>query len=284
MNEPGASTTVERSAERADVAPSFGPRLAEARKAMSLSVGDIAARLRISTKQVMAIEQEDLGALPQPAYLRGFLRNYAKEVRIDPAPLIEALNRKTEPMPNAPAARGPSPLVRSAERERLSRTLVIAGAVGALIVFAVVGWIATQRAPRKPPQAKVETPAAVAAAPLPATGDAAPSAFATPAATPANAALSTSASVAPEAPAAPVEAGTLKFSFRDRSWVEVVQKDGTVLMSQNNAAGSEQTVRGKPPYRIVIGNASAVTLEYDGKAIDLKPAASGGDVARLTLP
>jgi hypothetical protein len=33
----------------------------------------------------------------------------------------------------------------------------------------------------------------------------------------------------------------------------------------------------------VIGNASAVVLDYKGKSIDLKPVTSGDNVARITL-
>ncbi len=285
MNE-GVPTAADEGARRpAADAPSFGRQLAEARKAMSLSVSDMAARLRISPKQVTAIEDENFAALPGPAYVRGFVRNYAKEVRLDAAPLIEALNRRLEPaVAEDVPARGPSPLVRAVERERMSRALVIVGAVIALIVFAIVGWIST-----RPMRQAVSTPTPdkASAMPTPTTASAGRAGIDTvPAAAPVPSGPAAAAeSAAPANAAAPIaEPGALRFGFRGPSWVEVTQQDGTVLMSQNNLADTEQIVRGQPPFQIVIGNASAVSLEYGGKSIDLKPVTSAGNVARLSLP
>jgi len=54
-------------------------------------------------------------------------------------------------------------------------------------------------------------------------------------------------------------------------------------MSRNNAAGSEQTIEGVPPYTLVIGNASKVDLEFRGSPVDLLASTSRDDVARLRL-
>jgi len=89
---------------------------------------------------------------------------------------------------------------------------------------------------------------------------------------------------APEPEAAPESAqAALHFRFRGRSWVEIRQADGTVLMSKNNAPGTEQTIDGVPPYTVVIGNASKVDLEFRGEPVDLAAAVSRDDVARLRL-
>ena len=61
------------------------------------------------------------------------------------------------------------------------------------------------------------------------------------------------------------------------------ETDGTVLLKQNNPAGTEQTIDGVPPYTLVIGNASKVELEFRGRPVDLSAATSRGDVARLRL-
>jgi cytoskeleton protein RodZ len=165
---------------------------------------------------------------------------------------------------------------------------VIAGAIGALIVFAVIGWIANMRsrqAPSMPAQAEVGT-TAPAVASLAAGADAVaalPAQQLSPQAGAAAGALSIPAAPSPETAAGANEPGTLHFAFRELAWVEVRQRDGKVLLTQNNAAGSEQVVRGQPPYRVVIGNASAVTLAYEGKPIDLEPVTSAENVARLTV-
>ena len=76
---------------------SFGGRLAWERQKAGLTVTDIAARLRLHPKQVRAIEEENLGGLPEPAYVRGFVRSYAKIVGIDVSPLLADLNDRIAP-------------------------------------------------------------------------------------------------------------------------------------------------------------------------------------------
>jgi cytoskeleton protein RodZ len=55
-----------------------------------------------------------------------------------------------------------------------------------------------------------------------------------------------------------------------------------MLISSLNPAGSERILRGRPPFEIVIGNASHVKLEYNNKPVDLRPH-TRVEVARLTL-
>ncbi|MEF8707781.1 MAG: DUF4115 domain-containing protein [Candidatus Accumulibacter propinquus] len=47
-------------------------------------------------------------------------------------------------------------------------------------------------------------------------------------------------------------------------------------------AGSQREVDGQPPFSLVVGNATQVTVEYRGRAIELAPH-SKDDVARLTV-
>jgi len=83
--------------------------------------------------------------------------------------------------------------------------------------------------------------------------------------------------------AAPPEQALLRFVFRRDSWVEVREADGRVIFTRLNAAGTEEQVTGKPPFSLVIGNASGVLLRYGDRAVELEPHIVGGGVARLTL-
>ena len=67
------------------------------------------------------------------------------------------------------------------------------------------------------------------------------------------------------------------------AWIEIKDAADRMLVSSLNPAGSERVVRGKPPYQLVIGNASNVRVLYDDKLIDLAPYTKQ-DVARLTVP
>jgi cytoskeleton protein RodZ len=74
----------------------------------------------------------------------------------------------------------------------------------------------------------------------------------------------------------------LIFTFDGSSWVEVRDAAGRTLFSQMNAKGTTQVVEGRPPFHLVVGNASHVRLQYNDQPIDLRPH-TRVDVARLSL-
>jgi cytoskeleton protein RodZ len=130
----------------------------------------------------------------------------------------------------------------------------------------------------------VPAPVAVAspepAAPAPILTAAASSDPATP--TPIPPAADTPAdSSSPSSSVSSLAGAVLAFSFAPPSWVEVRDRSGRIVLSRINPAGSQQEVAGEPPFTLVIGNASHVSLQYKGKPVDLSP--SRDDVARLTL-
>ena len=59
-----------------------GGALRLAREKSGLTIHDIASRLKISPKQIIAIESDDFAALPESTIVRGFIRNYAKLLKI----------------------------------------------------------------------------------------------------------------------------------------------------------------------------------------------------------
>ena len=96
--------------------------------------------------------------------------------------------------------------------------------------------------------------------------------------------VSSAPGTASVATALPVSSATrsLILSFSEPSWVEVRDRTGQVVFSQLNPPGSRPEITGEPPFALVIGNASHVTLQYEGEAVDLSKR-SKDDVARLTL-
>ena len=66
----------------------FGAMLREARESLGISIGDVSSRTRLSVDQIRAIEEENLERLPEPVYVRAFLRAYAKAIDIDYEPLV----------------------------------------------------------------------------------------------------------------------------------------------------------------------------------------------------
>jgi cytoskeleton protein RodZ len=134
-----------------------------------------------------------------------------------------------------------------------------------------------------PPPAAAPASAATPPAPSPGTPSAS-GATSAGAASPSPAASATARP--PTAPATTAAGATtldgLLLRFSELAWVQVTQADGRVLLSQNSPAGSEQAISGLAPLRLTVGNASAVTLTYKGRTVDLRPY-SRDNVARLTL-
>lgn len=71
-----------------------GAMLAEARRAQSLELADIAARSRVPLRHLEAIERSDYAALPAATYSAGFVRAYAAIVGLDGATLARAFREE----------------------------------------------------------------------------------------------------------------------------------------------------------------------------------------------
>ena len=108
---------------------------------------------------------------------------------------------------------------------------------------------------------------------------------------PAQAALAPAASSAPAAETVPAEAtrngadaggASLLLTYRGASWTRIRDRNGNVLISRTVPSGSQQSLRGAPPFEITIGNANMVTLVYRGEPVDLARFTSH-NVARLRL-
>ncbi|MDB5948918.1 MAG: Helix-turn-helix protein [Massilia sp.] len=65
-----------------------GRTLAAQRESMGWTVEQVADQLKLAVRQVVALEAGDYASLPGPAVVRGFVRAYAKIVKLDPVPLV----------------------------------------------------------------------------------------------------------------------------------------------------------------------------------------------------
>lgn len=264
--------------------PSAGKMLAEARQRLGLSVADVAHQLRLSPRQIEALEADDYARLPGKTFQRGFIRNYGRLLQLDPEPLLAGLDAQ----PQAQAIVVPSSRVEFGGKRRLLPfgdqprkpwPKFAAVAVVAVLVLSWAGYAWFQRQPAhsdEPVKLGGET---MLVLPLPQPQEAAAPQAAEP--TPANAAAVPLPAPIP-ASAMAEAGGRLQFVFDSDSWVEVKDKSGKIIFSQKNPKGSQQSVSGVPPFSLVVGNAAHVRLSYNDKPVDLAPYTKV-DVARLTL-
>ena len=91
IDDPKVEVQSEEVAVNGDVRGSHD--LAQLRLQKGLSVEEVASSLRISEDYVDALEKHDLQRLPEPAFIRGYLRKYAPLLDCDPDTLIAEFDR-----------------------------------------------------------------------------------------------------------------------------------------------------------------------------------------------
>lgn len=268
-----------------------GAELKQTREARGLSVEDVAQSLKFAPRQIESLEAERFDRLPGPTIARGMVRNYARLLKLEAEPLLERMAPRAAPAEDSGrlAARFKQPVPFSDSGRR--STLIYAGfSVGVLLLVGVLAyeWQQERAAPefvapaqpqRPTPEAtRVQEPPAVVARtqPQPETEKPKPQAE--------------KPEPEPEKPKIeaekpkPVPAGMQRLVFRleKEAWLEVRDGAGRLLVSSLNPAGSERAVSGRPPFELVIGNASGVTLTQNGRPVDIKPHIKV-EVARFTL-
>ncbi len=284
----------EASAEMmAPTAMSVGQQLSETREVRGLTVVDVAKSLKISLRQVEALETDDWSSLPCTTIIRGFVRNYARLLGLDPEVMMSELGRVQ--MPQGPELEMPTGTPVSISQEEkadrrdyvrvLSGLIILVLAVLAYFFFSQEVWQSALSALKSATQFNelaIEQGAAPAADEAKETGVV----VAPPATSLLEVQPATPVQAEPVSPAVPVlsasSSNVLKFSFTKPAWVEVRDRSGEVVFSQLSQAGSQREIEGLPPFTLVIGNAAHVTLQYKGKSVDLSKR-SKDDVARLTL-
>lgn len=112
MNEPSTPTPAPdaAAAQAASVPTAQSPAdLIARRQALRLAVGDVAQRLKLSPRQVEAIESGDWAALPGHAFVRGVLRGYGRLLGVDVSALLGQVGAGAEPLRSSISLREPMP-------------------------------------------------------------------------------------------------------------------------------------------------------------------------------
>lgn len=283
---------------------SLGKMLCEARERLGMTVEDVASQIKFAPRQIEALEAEDFQRLPEAAFLRGFVRSYAKILHLDPQTLLAALPQKKavhgEIIPDSVG--DPFPNVHSVFRQNF---IWLSAAL--LLIMIVVGFALWHFAtpPEQPKAAQVESPISLPAdiqittpvQPIPEVPVIEPvepkmqalAQSSVPAANPVdprlaqrNQAITSDTQSDKSPPITP-----LRLEFSEDSWAEIKDKDGKILSSRVHPAGSElrlKRLNGQAPFSVLIGHASSVRLYYRDKEVDLVPhTRRSTDVASVTL-
>ena len=271
-----------------------GEQLKLAREARGLAVAEIAQTLKLGARQVLALENGEWQSLPGATFIRGFVRNYARLVQIDPAPLmtqLDGLLQKPADTLAIPETKPAHMMYSSAGGGRRDRLVVVMGvillAVAALVYFLLPNNLSAWR---DSTQSLLDSLARHDEA-VPATTAPAAEPVFPPGATPQQimnpqAVTPTDQSAGAARPdQVAADAGNvpqMRFVFEKESWLEVRDRNDFVVFSKRASAGTEHTLSGEGPLSVVVGNAPGVKVFWRGQIVDLAPH-TRGDVARFVL-
>jgi cytoskeletal protein RodZ len=222
---------------------SFGEWLKRQRELREISLREVSDTTKISLRYLEALEQNRFSSLPAPVFARGFLREYARYVGIDPD---EAVNYYD----TAQQEQKPTDDDRPRPRRLHSSTQWLYGLVLTLAVLGLFGVVAAMSfwAERRP--ARDEPPPI--AAPV--------------------------FEAAPPAPAAPAAAAPLEVTldFTENCWVEATL-DGTERISELRVQGESLRLNAQERVSLTLGNALGVRIEVNGEPFEI---AGGGETVR----
>ena len=267
---------------------SVGKLLSEARILQELSVADVAGRIKFAPRQVEALEADDFEKLPELAFVRGFVRSYARLLHLDEVALLSALpqqSKQTSLLQNSTDV--PFPTAQSARR---INTVWLSAALGLAVILGIGVLVFHDKPVNKKSAeatpvltAPVLAPDAVASAVEVTSSVAAASAIVVVPA-PVVVKAASSVVVAPKVKTASqvTNQAPIHLVFKIESWVDLKDKYGKTLLKQVNDPGTEQWIDGQAPFSLVVGNASGVKLYYEGDEVNLKDF-TDVEVARLTL-
>jgi len=274
-----------------------GGRLRAAREAKGLHLAMLSVTLKVPTRQLEALENDQYDAFRGPAFVRAVAQSMCRHLGIDPSPMLAGLPQTATSMALRPSAVDAPvhPTVRARRTGpglRVSRQVMGLGGLMLLGSAALIWWPMpsttdeTQAEVVEPVQvlpAEASEPVALASAPeasvdqaMPAPAPAlAPSATAPvpitvvpvkPAASanlPASA-LATSLSV-------PAHVSDLVIVASGDTWLEVRDARGQLVVNRLLKAGETQTIDFPPPLNVVVGRAHLVRVTRGGKEVDLTP-------------
>ncbi|MEX2523686.1 MAG: RodZ domain-containing protein [Gammaproteobacteria bacterium] len=292
MNESGQVTQDEP-------AVSIGETLKNLREERNLSVTEIAGRLHLDPRIIELLERDAFEDLPAGIFVRGYIRNYAKQLEVDPERLIEIYDEtggeeEPEIIPEVKHPRQTSSSDKPVKAFTYLLTLI-------LVILLIAWWqsnflitdITDKAFPDKSDRGQppafdypfevvkhpdiqyYEKPPPIEIEPRAETETANQSAG-----------LSTQEAVTDSASETITRSANgpdeVIMRLSADSWIEVRDADGREIYVNLARAGETLVLRGRAPFSVLLGFAQGVEITFNGKEFDSASHSRSG-VARFTL-
>lgn len=254
----------------------LGLQLRHAREKLGLKVSDAAARLKLPTDVIEALELENWGKLGAAIYVRSYLSSYIKLLGL-PGSLADEFNIKTSEMP-AMKILSDKPVRR--DIDKTLSTLGYFAITGVIVALLIMLAMHFQGPGKNSETLPLDLQSQTHSAPLPPTDlDALQ-------ATTGNTVISASNQEPVMASIAPVSRLPVTNGWEIRvnadSWIEITAADGKRIESGIISAGTVKQYAADQMASVTIGNADQVQILRNGQTIDLS-AFKQDNVARFKI-
>ena len=266
--------------------PLGGERLAEARRALQISVVEVAKELHLDEQKVRALEKNEFDILGAPVFAKGHLKKYANLVGVSVEDILSdyyRLNREVS-MP---------PVVSSRPRPRQELTPGPWIAVIVVIVLAVTAyWWFTRPAGPEPEAEQTLEPAPANEVPVEApdeaeaaADDAAPQALPRVDLEPQPEPETTAVEAIEETASPGIIPGQMRLllTYTGDCWTEITDASGRRLLFDLGKDGRTVELSGAEPFNVLFGNPGNVEVSVNGSAYELPPVTRPDRPMRLTI-
>ncbi len=271
-----------------------GQRLAEARRALDITIAEIAKELHLDESKVQALEENQFEALGAAVFAKGHLRKYAELVGMPIDDLLADYYRLNRSL-GAPPVVGP-------KRTGPPLDIALGRWIGGFILILIVGAPAYWWMNREPQQeaasaagvlepfaaerAATETNSPNESAPPAENGDEAAGTVDDQSAAPEQAeSIATVVTEDSEAAAGGDIEGQVQLvlEYSGDCWTEVTDANGERLFFGLGQAGQTVSRRGTPPLRALFGDFNNVSVTVNGSDFPISAGATRGNTARVTI-
>ena len=284
MNEENIQTQTEQ--------PTVGQILKNHREQANVSIATIAAPLKLSELQIKRLENNEFALLGPITFVKGYIKNYCRELKVDSAPILAMMPAPPEPT----KPENMQSFSRRTEKEANdSRLMLFSYLILAIVLGLSALWFwqnatpieeqtsninvanskMSERQAAQPSFLQQQQQAEIDDEPL----------------------LESQSALTPSEPEVVVETtplasisdsqddstSTIVMNFNDESWVEVYDGEGEKIAFGVKKAGYIMTVSGTPPFSVVLGKHDVVNITLNGEPVDVS-AFPLNRLAKFTLP
>ncbi|MBB1282214.1 MULTISPECIES: RodZ domain-containing protein [unclassified Pseudoalteromonas] len=285
MNEENTQTQSEQ--------PTVGQILKNHREQANVSIATIAAPLKLSELQIKRLENDEFALLGPITFVKGYIKNYCRELKVDSAPILAMM--PAPPEPTKPA--NMQSFSRRTEKEASdSRLMFFSYLILAIVIGSSALWFWQNATPIEEQTSKIN----VANSIMSERQAAQPSILQQQQQAEINDeslleskdTLETSTSSEAVTETAPITSNnesqenassTIVMNFNGESWVEIYDGEGEKIAFGVKKAGYIMTVSGTPPFSVVLGKHDAVDITLNGEPVDVS-AFPKNRLAKFTLP